>query len=677
MLWRDRQANSLLYLNEEYSSLLLTHDELALVRTYMRQIEWLSPGYFKSPNDLCSSSLASIRLRTAVAAVAAQENGYAVRISDGQPSSFANLLIVGKIDYRSDPKRPDRWLTRLRTAKGHGARIGVDYTDHHLATNSPAAQFYKTALALADVIVCSSEMLGEHVEKYAKCRIVIIEDPIEVKVLPPKKKDGEIPTALWFGHASNLLYLINYLRDDFKISQPMKLILMTNAYPFPKDLISQLDIPKLNALDVHVVPWSLNDLEKLAEISDFAMLPTGIFDPRKNGASSNRLLTSLALGLPVATDFLPSYLAFKDYFSNLRDKDFEVLVTKPYHQFDRVEDAQKLIKSRYMKENMAIQWLKLINEESILGQNTIAVGMKPTESNTRNKDLEIVIITYNQEYLCQRIIENIESYVSDKIGVIIHDDCSSDGTYDKLNGYFQNHPHVKVFQNQSNLGITRNTVSAHSKATAEYILTLGGDDFIIPNTIDRAIQLSSESQADICIFNCAHAKLSVIDHLIFNQLEPETGIRTFPRNNKHTQPDRFSKIEFLEQIATVPGSLWLQGLLVRRSVFDIVKFIDDTEVDEWGFFHNLACYASDNNLCFESFNFTISLLCHTDGSTGRDISLQFFRQLDAVLFHWHEKYRRKAFLNVFAKKLIQFNQAGLSVDEMVSIFKRSAIGNLR
>lgn len=637
----------------------------------MKKVQWLCPIPYCNIQDLEKSNLASIRLRTAVAANTAKANGYEIDFSDGQRPAAADVLIVAKIDYVSDARRPERWLAHLRAAKHAGVRIIIDYTDHHLAVESPASHFYKEAFKLADTVVCSSQMLADHLAKYTSCKRMVIEDPIEVSIRAPKNKEGELLTALWFGHASNLAYLIEYLRNEFRHPTAMRLILMTNVYPLNQEIIDHLDHPELVSLEINVIPWSLKDMEIAAEISDFCLLPTGIHDPRKNGASSNRLLTALALGLPVATDLLASYMPLRKYFADIRSEEIKGLLEKPNAYFSKVKDAQRIIEAQYTKEAIAKRWFALIEAEGKLtSRSKNLVESVPSQPVTQPK-LQILFITYNQEILCRRMIQNIESYVSKDIEVLIQDDCSQDRTYEILAKHFEGNPHVRIYRNKKNLGASRNSASLISKANSEYVLNLGGDDFVIPEEICKVTELLTRDNVDVGIFNCAHTDLAVIDHLILGKPKTTSDLNVFLRNNQFTDAVQLSEVSFYEKIATMPGALWGQGVVFRTGLLQKIKLLESSNVEEWGLFHNLAVYTQNNSVRTKVFKSVISLLAVMKNSRGSNAEAQLTRQLCAVANDWDESYRKTALINVLEKKLKQFRNSNLSADEVITAFKNS------
>ncbi len=325
-------------------------------------IEWLVPLITDDISTLKTCNVASIRLRAAVGATAADESGYINQFPDGYAAQSPQVIIVGKIDNISDTSRAERWINRLTSLKSN-AKIIIDYTDHHLARNTKNARFYRAALDLCDHVVCSSRMLVQNLASHYNGPTSIIEDPIEVPILAPKLKKNTVPTALWFGHGSNLPYLIDFLCNGYNYSDPARLIAMTNLYPLPEDLTTILDRPNLDNLEINVVPWSIDDMIQAAHLADMCWIPAGVTDPLKSGASSNRLLTALALGLPTAADPLDSYLSFSNIYMNLRSNEIMNAIKNPEPLFEKVKIAQNVISKNYTDEKIRQKWASMIEEE--------------------------------------------------------------------------------------------------------------------------------------------------------------------------------------------------------------------------------------------------------------------------------------------------------------------------
>jgi hypothetical protein len=312
--------------------------------------------------SLQNSQLASIRLRTSVAAESAQVLNYQVSLSDGQSNKYTDLIVVGKVNNINDNKRPERWLQRIIKTKASGAKIIIDYTDHHIERNTASGDFYRKSINYADAIVCSSEQLKNSIVKYFKGPILVIEEPIDVSIIPPKEKNNTIKNILWFGHASNLSYLFDCLLNTFNSDIHARLIIMTNAYPFPEEYSNLLSADVLENIEINVAPWSINDLIQAANISDFCILPTGYKDSKKAGASSNRLITALALGMPVLSDHLISYQKFNNYFETLNIDNLLKYTIKPDYDFQKIKDFQKIVASDYTRKNLLHHWSLFLND---------------------------------------------------------------------------------------------------------------------------------------------------------------------------------------------------------------------------------------------------------------------------------------------------------------------------
>ncbi len=356
-------------------------------KTTKISVEWLCAAKAKNLADLDSSNLASVRLRTAIGYRATQSTGFKAIVSDKQFANDVDIIVVGKLDYVSDPYRAKHWYKRIEEQKARGARILIDYTDHHLVSESPAKDFYKKSIQIADLVITPSNWLRQQIKINLNKEVRLIPDPVEVPICKPVKKNNGIKTALWFGHATNLPYLFEYLVNRYCSKAKRKLIIMTNLHPLPSQYTELLDLPHLSNLEINVVPWSKADLPLAAQISDFCLLPAGVDDVRKKGASSNRLLTSLALGLPTVAHSLDSYLPFSRYFSDLHNANLDDFFDEPEKSFPAVEHAQHVILAEHTLEMAQSQWKNLL-------QNAVSEKVR---SKKNRDEARIFQISYSPE----------------------------------------------------------------------------------------------------------------------------------------------------------------------------------------------------------------------------------------------------------------------------------------
>jgi glycosyltransferase involved in cell wall biosynthesis len=287
------------------------------------------------------------------------------------------------------------------------------------------------------------------------------------------------------------------------------------------------------------------------------------------------------------------------------------------------------------------------------------------------KPLEILIVVFNQEFLCKRIIANIESYINNNIGVLIQDDCSTDRTFEVLSTHFQNHPDVKILKTVRNLGPIGNFASLSAQATSEYVICLGGDDFVNQGELQQILKLLASDPFDIGVFNCAHAELEIIDQLILGAARTSNKYNIIINNKHFTDAVNLSEIDFFHRIATMPGALWLQGVILRTSLLKQIPKMESRNVDDWGILHNLAVHGLKQPLRIKFFKKIITLLTIVKNSRGSQVDEQLTRQLTAVVNDWHPSFRKDAFFNVIEKKLKQFKNTNSEIEKIISIFKNS------
>jgi len=304
---------------------------------------------------LQNTSLASIRLRATVAALCAQDYPALRRLTFGPEigSELPNILVIGKLP-KDRPALATTWLETAQRIKSKGRTVVLDYTDNHLEKEKSHAQdFYEKALSLADCAVCSSHHLKNSLGKYLAKPVHVIPDAIETGIFAPKKTLHRPRRALWFGHHTNLKYLIDFLAaydSDFGL----RVFVLTSEIGVSGIAKALPKFSKRIAIDPGL--WSLPAMIARAKASDLCLIPSNPADPVKNGASSNRLITALALGLPTAAESVESYKEFSDYFINIRSPDFLSFVKNPLPHSDKVLVAQKTICPRFQPKAIAKEW---------------------------------------------------------------------------------------------------------------------------------------------------------------------------------------------------------------------------------------------------------------------------------------------------------------------------------
>ena len=92
--------------------------------------------------------------------------------------------------------------------------------------------------------------------------------------------------------------------------------------------------------------------------------------------------------------------------------------------------------------------------------------------------------------------------LNEDISIIISDNCSPDNTRDIVVQEIESYKNIQiiVFKQDSNIGFTKNIIFAINKASAEYCMLLGDDDYINADYLTRVIHEIKNDKNITCIF---------------------------------------------------------------------------------------------------------------------------------------------------------------------------------
>ena len=123
----------------------------------------------------------------------------------------------------------------------------------------------------------------------------------------------------------------------------------------------------------------------------------------------------------------------------------------------------------------------------------------------------VLMITYNQENYIKEAIDSLVFQTELPFEIIIVDDKSTDNTFQIVIDYFNKFPNlIKPFQNNSNLGISKNIRKVNSLASGNVISYCAGDDYLhldcIKNINDtfREHKINPAEESALVITNSAH-----------------------------------------------------------------------------------------------------------------------------------------------------------------------------
>lgn len=99
--------------------------------------------------------------------------------------------------------------------------------------------------------------------------------------------------------------------------------------------------------------------------------------------------------------------------------------------------------------------------------------------------VSVAFSAYNSEETIDRAIASVLKQTMDDWEMIAVDDCSTDGTYEKMLEWGRRDPRIKVFRNETNHGIVvaKNDCFMKADPSAQYIATFDSDDICHPDRL--------------------------------------------------------------------------------------------------------------------------------------------------------------------------------------------------
>ena len=101
--------------------------------------------------------------------------------------------------------------------------------------------------------------------------------------------------------------------------------------------------------------------------------------------------------------------------------------------------------------------------------------------------VSILIPTYNREKIILETLNCAVNQTYKNTEVIVVDNKSTDNSYEIIKEFAREHPNVKVYQNNENIGPVKNWRRCLDYATGEYAKILWSDDLIAPGFIEKTL----------------------------------------------------------------------------------------------------------------------------------------------------------------------------------------------
>ncbi|MEZ8922427.1 glycosyltransferase family 2 protein [Vibrio cyclitrophicus] len=162
--------------------------------------------------------------------------------------------------------------------------------------------------------------------------------------------------------------------------------------------------------------------------------------------------------------------------------------------------------------------------------------------------ISVLLPVFNVEDYIERTLLSLQNQTYSDFEVLIIDDCSTDGTRDKVLRFIDSDSRFKLYYNDENKGISYSLNKVLTKATGDYIARIDGDDIASPQRL--ATQLNYLLDFELDLVGCSIRTIDENDKVI-------SLPAIFPSKKKHID----SLIKFCSPVVHI----WL----CKKKVYEI------------------------------------------------------------------------------------------------------------
>lgn len=172
----------------------------------------------------------------------------------------------------------------------------------------------------------------------------------------------------------------------------------------------------------------------------------------------------------------------------------------------------------------------------------------------QEKLLSVFIPNYNQDASVVRAVESIGMHDNDDIEIIVVDDCSEIAKFNNLESGLMKFRNVRLYRNESNLGLVRNWNMCISKCSGEWMGMICCDDEYVNGAVHRIYNI---------LKTVKKPSLLIQDSSINNEIEYVQGGNLTAKNLK---------------LPIVSGNFWHKKIIEHLGGFDVrLKYSPDAE----------------------------------------------------------------------------------------------------
>ena len=113
--------------------------------------------------------------------------------------------------------------------------------------------------------------------------------------------------------------------------------------------------------------------------------------------------------------------------------------------------------------------------------------------------VSVLMSTHNSEKTIRKAIESIINQTYKDLEFLIVDDCSDDNTYKIIKDYSIKYNFIKIFQNESNIGLTKSLNKLIKNSNGKFIARQDADDESLKERLDLQISNLIKNDVDFCV----------------------------------------------------------------------------------------------------------------------------------------------------------------------------------
>jgi len=111
--------------------------------------------------------------------------------------------------------------------------------------------------------------------------------------------------------------------------------------------------------------------------------------------------------------------------------------------------------------------------------------------------ISVIIPVYNTSEYLDKCIDSVVSQTYKDLEIIVIDDCSTDGSSDKLDRWAERDKRIKVIHNEVNCGVSKSRNNGLLASSGDYIGFVDSDDWIEPDMYEQLLYWIEKTDSDI------------------------------------------------------------------------------------------------------------------------------------------------------------------------------------